>query len=116
MPESLLKDEQKIFSTAKARAEMALRNKEGDYAIGFCEGIAEYNQEVFICVWCTVTDRFGATSSDCDKRIRISSYLRKKLERGELYENDIEEFLQNNYPMIYQMLIEKVLLSLTKSN
>jgi len=114
-PKDVRKGDREITATAITRAEKALESLGGDYGVGYCEGIIELNQLCFTCVWCAVVTRNGTHLLGGGVHIPLNPSLLRKKVTGELLEKDIEDFVQENFPQAYKILVEYALLSLVNS-
>jgi len=102
----LPKGDLEIRSVAGKRAKDAFKKQNGDYAIGFCEGVIEVNLQYFTCVWCVILTQSGEYFSSGGVHILLSEPLNIKMKTGELLETDVESYIQDFSPDVYQQLVE----------
>src|SRR5512138_2460402 len=100
-----------IKELAALRATYALTNYGGDVGIGFAEGVENINGVLWASAWCAIALRNGNVFFS-HKRIGLPPQLAKKADDNTLLEAELESFLQERLPKLYDQLVEVAMKSI----
>jgi hypothetical protein len=97
-----------IKESAVLRATYVQTHHGGDAGIGFAEGVESVDGAQWAVAWCAIALHNGNIFV-AHERVSLPLKLASKVADNSLLETDVEAFLQEQYPNLYDQLVEQAM-------